>query len=239
MAQDRRVWRGSRPTGSLFVQLFTLTVLALVLSWAINTLLIFLLPPPTPDFYRVSEIEKAYRGTPMTFTERKPLERIVLDKPPSPALDGLSIPAIRGRLAQELGVPAASIVIAGERGPLSDRRIGRIIRDRAARAGVGTEEHFLIAPFQVGVRQPGGRWAVVRSQEGFGLNAWQQRVALWFVLTAAAMMPVAYLFARRLAGPIRLFADAAERLGRDPRAEPLAVKGPAEIRVAANAFNEM
>ena len=50
-----------------------------------------MLQPPAPDFYRVSEIEKAYRGAPMTFTERKPLERIALDRPPSPALDGLSI----------------------------------------------------------------------------------------------------------------------------------------------------
>jgi signal transduction histidine kinase len=235
----RGLWRGARPTGSLFVQLLTLTGLTLVLSWAMSTALLFLLPPPAPDFYRLSEIEKSFHGQAMTFTERKPLERIALKRPPSPALDGLNMPAIRAKLAQDLGVPVTSIVVAGERGPLSDRRIGRIIRDRAARVGVGNEEHFLIAPFQVGVRQADGGWSVVRSQRGFGLSAWQQRVALWFVLTAVAMMPVAYLFARRLAVPIRLFADAAERLGRDPRAEPLAVKGPAEIRVAATAFNEM
>jgi len=229
----------ARPTGSLFVQLLTLTGVTLVLSWAMSTMLLVLLPPPAPDFYRVSEIERSFRGAPMTFTERRPLELITVNRPPSPALDGFSMPAIRGKLAQDLGVPASNIVIAGERGPLSDRRIGRIIRDRAAKAGMGDEEHFLVAPFQVGVRQANGGWAVVRSQPVFGLSAWQQRVALWFVLTALAVSPVAYLFARRLAGPIRLFADAAERLGRDPRAEPLAVKGPAEIRVAATAFNEM
>ena len=232
--------RMARPTGSLFVQLLTLTGVTLVLSWAMSTALLFLLPPPAPDFYRLSEIEKSFHGQPMTFTERKPLERITLNRAALPALDGLSMP---GHPRQARPGPWAcrrpSVVIAGERGVLSDRRIGRIIRDRAAKVGVRDEEHFLIAPFQVGVRQPDGTWAVVRSQPGFGLNAWQQRVALWFVLTAIAMMPFAYLFARRLAGPIRLFADAAERLGRDPRAEPLAVKGPAEIRVAATAFNEM
>jgi signal transduction histidine kinase len=53
------------------------------------------------------------------------------------------------------------------------------------------------------------------------------------------MAPVAYVFARRLSAPIRLFADAAERLGRDPRAEPLVLKGPAEIGVAVRAFNDM
>ncbi|HEX2562037.1 ATP-binding protein, partial [Phenylobacterium sp.] len=51
--------------------------------------------------------------------------------------------------------------------------------------------------------------------------------------------PIAYLFARRLSAPIRLFADAAERLGRDPRAPALSLKGSAEIAVAVRAFNEM
>ena len=229
----------TRPTGSLFVQLLTLTGLTLLLAWGMSTLLLFMLPPPAPDFYRLSEIERTFRGTPITFAERKPLERLATTKPPSPALDGLSMPAIREKLAQDLAVPVSNVVIAGERGLLADRRVGRIIRDRAARQGVRDEEHFLIAPFQVGVRQADGGWSVVRSQHGFGLSAWQQRVALWFVLTGLAMAPVAYLFARRLAGPIQLFADAAERLGRDPRAEPVAVKGPVEIRVAATAFNEM
>lgn len=237
--QGRGAWRGARPTGSLFVQLLTLTGLTLMLAWAMSTLLLFMLPPPAPDFYRIGEVERTFRSAPMAFSERKPLERIETKRAPAPALDGMSIPAIRARLAQDLGVPAASIVIAGERGPLADRRIGRIIRDRAARKGMRDEEHFLIAPFQVGVRQADGSWAVVRSQPAFGLNAWQQRVALWFVLSAIAMAPVVYVFARRLSAPIRLFADAAERLGRDPRAEPLALDGPAEIGVAVRAFNDM
>jgi signal transduction histidine kinase len=232
-------WAKARPTGSLFVQLLTLTGLTLVLAWVMSSLLLFMLPPPAPDFYRINEIERSFHGAQGAFADRKPLERITLHRAPSPALDGQAMPAIRAKLAQDLGVPAASIVVAGERGVLSDRRIGRILRDRAAKVGVREEEHFLIAPFQVGIRQADGTWSVVRSQPVFGLSPWQQRVALWFVLSAVVMAPVAYVFARRLAAPIQLFADAAERLGRDPRAEPLPVKGPAEIRVAANAFNEM
>jgi signal transduction histidine kinase len=232
-------WAKARPTGSLFVQLLTLTGLTLVLAWVMSSLLLFMLPPPAPDFYRINEIERSFHGAQGAFADRKPLERITLHRAPSPALDGQAMPAIRAKLAQDLGVPTASIVVAGERGVLSDRRIGRILRDRAAKVGVREEEHFLIAPFQVGIRQADGTWSVVRSQPVFGLSPWQQRVALWFVLSAVVMAPVAYVFARRLAAPIQLFADAAERLGRDPRAEPLPVKGPAEIRVAANAFNEM
>jgi len=228
-----------RPTASLLVQLLTLTSLTLVTAWAMSTALLFLLPPPAPDFYRITEIERTYRGAPPVFTERRPLIRAVQDEAPRPELEGRTVPAIRAKVAADLGVRPADVVLSGERGPLSDRRVGRIIRDRAARAGIGEEEHFLIYPFQVGVRQPDGRWVVVRTQPAFGLSDWQKRVALWFALSALLMTPVAWIFARRLSRPIQVFAEAAERLGRDPKAPPLELKGPSEISMAARAFNEM
>jgi signal transduction histidine kinase len=231
--------RFGRPTAPLLVQLLTLTGLTLVAAWAMSTALLFLLPPPAPDFYRLSEIEQTFRGSAPTFTERRPLALVTSDKAPRPVLQGRVIPVMRDRIAHDLGVPDDAVVIAGERGPLSDRRVGRILRDRAARFGMSEDEHFLIAPFKVGVRRPDGHWDVVATQHGFGLNAWQQRVVLWFSLSALLMSPVAWIFARRLSKPFQVFADAAERLGRDPRAPALELKGPAEIGVAARAFNEM
>jgi signal transduction histidine kinase len=227
-----------RPTVSLFVQLATLVGLALVLAEAINLLLLFNLPPPTTDFYRLSEIEQTFRGPAPAFAERRPLEVVIVAKPPGPAMDGTNAPAIRARLAKDLGVTVDRIVLATHAGPFADRRVFRIIRDRIAREGV-REEHFLVAPFDVGVRQPDGRWAVVRPQPAFGLDPWQTRIALWFVISAIVMAPVAYVFARRLSTPIKRFAEAAERLGRDPRAEPLALTGPSEIGIAVRAFNDM
>ena len=230
--------RAPRPTASLFVQLLTLTGLALVAAELINLFLIFNLPPPLPDFYRLTEIEQTYRGAAHAFTERRPLELVVVDKAPGPAMEGSQAPRIRARIAKDLGVPTERVVVAANVGPFADRRVFRIIRDRIAREGV-REEHFLVSPFEVAVQRPDGKWTVVRPQPAFGLNAWQQRIALWFVLSALAMAPVAYIFARRLAAPIRIFADAAERLGRDPRAEPLVLTGPREIRSAVGAFNDM
>ena len=55
-----------------------------------------------------------------------------------------------------MGVPTSSVVIAGERGPLSDRNVGRVIRDQAVNGRSIVGEHILIAPFQLGVRQPDG-----------------------------------------------------------------------------------
>lgn len=227
-----------RPTASLFVQLLTLALLTLVAAEVISLLLIFNLPPPTPDFYRLSEIEQAYHARGASFAERQPLEVRVQDEPSGVPLDSRIAPTLRNELAEGLNVSPDRVLIEVDRNPFSDRRVLRTLRDRLQREHV-REEHFLVAPFEVGVRRPDGRWDIIRPQPPFGLNPWQQRIALWFVLSAMAMAPVAYVFARRLSAPIRLFAAAAERLGRDPRAPPLALRGSAEIGVAVRAFNDM
>ena len=50
---------------------------------------------------------------------------------------------------------------------------------------------------------------------------------------------IALLTARRLARPIREFANASERLGVDLTAPPMAVRGPQELRATIQAFNRM
>lgn len=232
-------WAG-RPTASLFGQLLALIGLSLLAAQAISLILLFNLPPPAPDFYRISEIAQAFKGPPPTFTEREALVVHMTAEPPSMVMEGRMTPKIRAQLAESLDVPVDHVVISSaSRFPVSDRRVFRVIQDRMARDGGAKEEHFLIAPFDVAVQQPSGQWKIVRPHRGFGLDPWQQRIMLLFVLSTLAMAPVAYIFARRLSAPIRLFTDAAERLGRDPRAAPLSLEGSAEIAVAVKAFNEM
>ena len=234
-------WSG-RPTASLFARLLTLIGISLVASQAISLFMIFNLPPPAPDFYRLSEVVQTFRGAAPAFTERRPLELKIVAKPPSPAMEGRTVPQIRAELAREFGVTADRVVIsAPSRLPVSDRRVFRIIRDRMARAGGEREEHFLIAPFDVAVQRPDGRWDMVRPTPGLGLDPWQRRIVLWLLLSGLALAPVAYIFARRLAQPFQMFADAAEQLGRDPRGArlPVSLKGTAEINVAVRAFNDM
>jgi signal transduction histidine kinase len=113
------------------------------------------------------------------------------------------------------------------------------VRSELVKNGEPSEERFLIAPFQVGWRQPNGQWLIVEPKPTLEPSAWQQRLILSIILSALALAPVAYLFARRLAKPIALFAQGAERLGRDPRAPPLAIRGPTEVAVAVQAFNDM
>jgi signal transduction histidine kinase len=234
-----RPWAGW-PTASLFGQLLALIGLSLIAAQAISLVLLFNLPPPAPDFYRITEISQALSGRPPVFTERSPLEIHFAPEPPREVAEGRMSQAIRVQLAEGLHVPLSDVIVSAPQPfPISDRRVFKVIRDRIARDGGEREEHFLIAPFQVAVKQPDGQWRVASPQRQIGLDPWQQRIILLFLLTALAMTPVAFVFARRLSAPMRVFTDAAERLGRDPRAPPLELAGPSEIKVAAQAFNDM
>jgi signal transduction histidine kinase len=93
--------------------------------------------------------------------------------------------------------------------------------------------------FTVAVQDARGGWTVVKPPPPGFPDAWQQRIILWFVACFALLTPIGYVFARRLAAPIGQFALAAERLGRDPKAQAVEVSGPAELGRAAAAFNEM
>jgi signal transduction histidine kinase len=108
-----------------------------------------------------------------------------------------------------------------------------------AHDGKPSEERFLVAPFEVAVHRPDGQWLIAQPERRWTPDAWQQRILLGFLLSLLAMAPIAYLLARRLARPIVQFAHAAERLGRDPRAPPLVIRGPAEVGIAVRAFNDM
>lgn len=83
------------------------------------------------------------------------------------------------------------------------------------------------------------RWVVVEPEPERFPNAWQSRIMLWFLIAFALVAPLGWMFARRLTAPLRRFADAAERLGRDPTAPATLCDGPAEIGRVASAFNLM
>ena len=98
---------------------------------------------------------------------------------------------------------------------------------------------LVMGGFVAAVQRPQGGWILVKPlPEGFP-NDWERRVLLWFGLSLMLVLPPGYLFARRITAPLRGFAAAAERFGKDPNGPALAPVGPAEIGVAARAFNQM
>jgi two-component system, OmpR family, sensor kinase len=105
--------------------------------------------------------------------------------------------------------------------------------------GFGGAHHLVFGDFIAALQQPGGAWVVVTPPPERFPTDWQKRIGLWFLACLAVLSPVGYVFARRLVAPIGAFAAAADRLGRDPNAPPLELTGPAEIGIAARAFNTM
>ena len=109
--------------------------------------------------------------------------------------------------------------------------------DRQTRFTV-TADRLTFAPFSASARLADGRWATVEPPRGW-IDPWQARMLMALGITALLLAPVVWLMARRLTRPIRVFAQAAERLGADPDAEPLRPSGPSEVRTAIAAFNDM
>jgi len=115
---------------------------------------------------------------------------------------------------------------------------GAIVLDSRTREFTVVADRLTFAPFSASVRQPDGRWATVEPPRGL-LSPWQARMLLALGISMLLLAPLVWWMARRLTQPIRVFASAAERLGADPDAEPLAPSGPSEVRTAIHAFNDM
>ncbi len=91
----------------------------------------------------------------------------------------------------------------------------------------------------VALRLDDGQWLTVVA----GLPDRVPAVSWWFVLSLAVMAATVFAASAwavgRVIAPLRVLAEAATRFGRDIEAEPLREAGPAEIRHASKAFNEM
>ncbi len=89
------------------------------------------------------------------------------------------------------------------------------------------------------VELKGGQWLEFSTTLPDSGPAMSPRLILALGVMAAMIALLTAWAARRLTAPLTVLADAAERLGRDVRAPPLAVSGSQELRSAAHAFNEM
>lgn len=93
--------------------------------------------------------------------------------------------------------------------------------------------------FVIGVRQSDGLWRIASKAPETFPSVFQQELLWLFGLGLLVLLPIAWLFARTLAAPIRQFADAAERLGGDTNAPPVPRNGPREMLRAVDSFNAM
>ncbi|MDB5442325.1 MAG: hypothetical protein JWP73_701 [Phenylobacterium sp.] len=261
MTEPAPRWRARAPIG---LQLVALLLASLLAAQLITFAMIAVMPPPRPQIYRAFEIAAALKGGAVTPRLGRPLVR-TLEPQLSTALARPDATA-GGRsalaLASELGVPAAEVrLLTHERRPPWERprgmrgprppgappsqwsvQGGREPFDRGARFGGGrwpAADIPIFGDVEAAVRRPSGDWVVVRSQPEAFPTEWERRILIWLAAGFLLVAPAGFLFARRITAPLKKFSEAADRLGRDPTAPPLTLSGPAEIGLAARAFNEM
>ena len=224
--------------GTLFAQVFALVLVAIIGAQAINLLIVFNLPPPTPNFYTETDVVRALRGEPSA-ARGKLLVHAESAEPVTDQDARIGFSRFRAGLASNLGIKEDDILVITEGGP-PDRRGYRLVRDRLnEQGGQSREESFVMSPFKLALKLRNGHWVTVQPVDRGSLAPWQQRFVIWFAISSVALIPLAYFFSRSLVRPITSFAEAAERFGRDPRAPPLALQGSSEITTAVTAFNEM
>jgi signal transduction histidine kinase len=216
----------------MFVRILGVLLACVVAAQLVNFGLMLLMGPPPPPIYSVSQVAAVLRkGTDATGDFKARTE-----SNPARSEDAMA-QALAGALARQLGVGDDSVRLKLFNPP---HLVGRRWHDRrgADMMMPGQRDGVLVGDFTASLRRADGTWlSVLPSRSRFG--AWRMRALLWLLAALAAATPFAWMLARRAARPIGMFATAAERIGRDPHADPLPVKGPAEIAHAATAFNEM
>jgi signal transduction histidine kinase len=91
----------------------------------------------------------------------------------------------------------------------------------------------------VSLQLPDGSWLNFAAPVGSPEPFWSLRFALSMVVMLLAVGVLSALVVHHLIRPLGTFARAAQRLGMDVKAPPIPEIGPAEVRQATRAFNEM
>lgn len=239
------------------VQLVGLLIAGLFAAQLVSLAIILLMPPPRPQLYRASEVAAALGGGSLESRFGRDMIRTTSDtlpadlrehRPPNPVTvtlaQAVGAPLEAVRLAQHHGSPIRRMMIAlrPDRPPPGERML--LVAQRGPPPGPGElarpfPDAPIVGDFTAAVRMSDGNWSIVRSTPEPFPNDWQRRSLMWLLAGFLIVAPAGFLFARRITAPLQRFSDAAERLGRDPQAPQMTLSGPAEIGIAARAFNEM
>ncbi len=221
--------QGAHVPSSLFTQIFALVLATVVVAQLVSVALLVLVPPDPPRAISVRAIAAAIFRHDQTQLEFRlvPAAPAGMATPPTAA-----VARLQRHLALALGRPVEDIFIRVD--TAEGRRFVEIYPNGARAA----PEPALLGHFQLGIRQNQG-WMLIEPRGGGLFDTRERRFLLLFLATAFAMLPVAWLFARRLARPFEQFADAAERIGGDSAAVLPVIRGPMEVERAADAVARM
>ncbi len=235
--QDDVRTRNLQRSWPLFLRIFALMLITVLLVQVLNFAALLLMPPPTPIIFTTTRIAAFARSG---VDPAKLLKTEISTRRPDPT-DSPRDARLGATIATDLGLPRGAVIVEAERSGIpmfaGALRPPMPMGPRPHR-NFAALENALFGPFVVSIDLGGGHWRVIRPTSG-AMGPWRMRIILWFLVALAVVAPIAWALARRVVKPIGRFTAAVERLGRDPRAEPVTVTGPPEIAEAAQAFNVM
>ncbi|MGN7998400.1 ATP-binding protein [Sphingomonas sp. 22176] len=220
----------------LFLRIFVRMLACVAVVQLLNFGLLFAIQTPNPKLHTVGQIAQAMRNPAAAPEGFEVLRSPKVERQPwNPRAERTEV-----ALATALGVPPDQVILRFPVGflqrPQVYNRAGLPPAPAPANAAAA-QDVVVTGGFEASFKQADGSWRTVTPGEG--LEPWRLFVIAWLVLSALAAAVFAWAMAQRFARPIGAFARAAERLGRDPRAPPIELDGPAEIAEAARAFNDM
>lgn len=226
----------------LFVQALALVAATATAAQLITFAVLLVIPTPR-EVFTFGDVAAAIRSTASLKREGQTLFVDREDAAPRgwEKDDGTELRA-RLTLAALLGVAPAQVRIehdiplpggASLLRLISSMRAGSSQRPRPLEGGGAARFYDLAAA----ARLPDGRWAVVNT-----IHPWPGPgtfLVVWLAANILILVPLAWLFTRRLVEPIRAFAATAEAAGRGDRNATFPTAGPREVRKAARALAEM
>lgn len=219
---------------SIHAHLLALSVGVIAALTSVSLTILWVLSPPSQPPVTVYEMARIVRGQPII----RPLGEIEVSlqarEPPRPATDVERV--LSDLLAARLGVSSSDVRVRLDK---QDRqRASTILREVALYSADGMANPIIVGTFSLAVRQ-GEKWRIITRESLGPFYLW--RLTGWEVLIGGILLvlPLTLWFSARLAQPIKAFAASAQRLGGRGEVELVSVAGPTEIRLAAQALNEM
>jgi signal transduction histidine kinase len=210
-----------------------------VLLTALNLGIILLRPPPRDEPVSAYEVSRLLRGEPIA-QQRTSIRQSLSATPPSLGPPSVSDSLVTLAVAHQLGLATGDVRlrVASRRHARFRADAGRERRELAA-YGIDRFDPVIFGSFTAAARLPDGRWRILSHVESDSIAGWQMGTALRILIALLVAVPIAWLFSKRIARPIRAFAEAVERVGGQQQVAPVEVGGPSEIRLAAAAVNDM
>lgn len=226
----------------IFVQALALVVATAIAVQLISLAALAALPGGSEPF-TFDDVAAAIRSQAPVEREGQMLRIRIADAPPEGwERNNKREARARSTLALLLGVPPADVRVQDQLPIPGGQWLMDFERPAAADAAPPAQPferggEAMVEDFASAARLADGRWAIVDAPVSWpGPGTF---LLLWLAANLLVLVPLAWLFTRRLVAPIRAFAETAERAGRGDRGAVFAASGPSEIRKAAGALSEM